>query len=233
MTARSVVVEIQGVELVSEANRASHEFWRARQRRVSTQRSVVGAVLRLHRPPPVPAVVTITRIAPRPLDSDNLAGSAKAVRDTVASWLGIDDRDERVTWRVVHESRGVREYAVRIAVEPWTGVGIGARVLDDGPRQRVEIVIGPAAMRATAAMLADVLEGGRDRAVLRVGRVDVEFRRTATESPETARESTGAPDDSSRAGVGPRHGCHGSIDSVGARPSTNRHLPRARPGEQR
>lgn len=34
----------------------------------------------------------------RELDSDNLQSSLKALRDAVAEWLGVDDRDKRVTW---------------------------------------------------------------------------------------------------------------------------------------
>lgn len=42
--------------------------------------------------------VTITRFGPRLFDDDNLAYSAKSVRDGVAEWLGIDDRDPRIYW---------------------------------------------------------------------------------------------------------------------------------------
>ncbi len=64
-------------------------------------------------PPPLPCVVTMTRIAPRPLDDDNLTRSAKAVRDQLA----VDDRDPRVAWRCQQERGGVHEYAVRIRLE--------------------------------------------------------------------------------------------------------------------
>lgn len=33
-----------------------------------------------------------------PLDSDNLSGAFKGVRDEVASFLGVDDRSERLHW---------------------------------------------------------------------------------------------------------------------------------------
>lgn len=42
--------------------------------------------------------ITLTRLGPVPLDSDNLAYSFKAVRDAIAKWLGIDDNDQRLTW---------------------------------------------------------------------------------------------------------------------------------------
>lgn len=59
-------------------------------------------------------VVTLTRIAPRPLDDDNLSGRLKGVRDQVAAWLGLDDRGVRF---ICHERRGaVREHAVDVAI---------------------------------------------------------------------------------------------------------------------
>ncbi len=48
-----------------------------------------------------PLVVTMTRVAPSSgLDSDNMVGSMKHVRDAIAGVLGIDDKDPRVEWRV-------------------------------------------------------------------------------------------------------------------------------------
>ena len=64
-------------------------------------------------PPTLPLVVTIVRIGPKALDGDNLQGSAKAVRDEVAKYLGVDDADTetRVTW-AYRQERG--KYGVRI-----------------------------------------------------------------------------------------------------------------------
>jgi hypothetical protein len=59
-------------------------------------------------------VVRLTRIGPRKLDSDNVAGACKATRDGVADWLGVDDGDEsRVRW-VYAQERGA--YGVRVEV---------------------------------------------------------------------------------------------------------------------
>lgn len=93
--------------LVSEAN--SHEHWRGRQGRAKAQRTGTATAFRaaVYRKAidlaaklnPIPAVVVrIVRVAPRALDSDNLARACKAVRDGVADALGVDDRDPRVTW---------------------------------------------------------------------------------------------------------------------------------------
>jgi hypothetical protein len=59
-------------------------------------------------------VVTITRIGPRQLDSDNAVGSAKHVRDQVAACLGLDDGDKRLTWNV-EQAKG--PFGVKIRIE--------------------------------------------------------------------------------------------------------------------
>lgn len=59
--------------------------------------------------------VTITRIAPRALDDDNLASACKALRDGIADALGVRDNDPRVAWRYAQE-RG-KPAAVRIEIE--------------------------------------------------------------------------------------------------------------------
>lgn len=117
----SVTVPIPGLRLVSEAN--AHEHWRNRARRAKAQRNLVTLVLRgtVARDMMLvaPLTVTITRIAPsRGLDSDNLVGSAKHVRDAVAAILGVDDRDERVSWHVEQASG---PYGVLVAIESKEG----------------------------------------------------------------------------------------------------------------
>jgi hypothetical protein len=64
----------------------------------------------------------MTRLGPSAgLDSDNLAGALKAVRDGVADWLGIDDRDPRVAW--VCDQRRAACWGVEIAVEASAAAG--------------------------------------------------------------------------------------------------------------
>jgi hypothetical protein len=90
--------------------------WRARRRQWAHEKTVVGYLLGGRPRPPLPVAVTVTRVAPsRGLDDDNLAGASKAVRDAVAAWLRIDDRDERISFRY-HQERG--PWAVRINLEP-------------------------------------------------------------------------------------------------------------------
>ena len=118
----SVSVPIPGLRLVSELNERTH--WRGRQRRAKAQRNIVALVLRgtvaKMMMTLAPLEVTITRVAPRSLDSDNLTGSGKHVRDQIAAELGIDDRDPRVVWKIAQQ-RG--PYGVLISI---VSVGEGA-----------------------------------------------------------------------------------------------------------
>ena len=111
------------LRLVSEANSRSHRF--AKARRVKSQREVVtlGLRTRVRSKPTLPAVVTLTRIAPRRLDDDNAVSSQKAIRDSIAAWLGIDDRSPLVTWRYAQEQGRPKTYAVRIEITPATAEG--------------------------------------------------------------------------------------------------------------
>lgn len=63
---------------------------------------------------PMPLLVTITRIGPRRLDDDNLAGACKYVRDAIATEVGVDDGDERWTWRC--EQRIGKAYGVDVEI---------------------------------------------------------------------------------------------------------------------
>ena len=60
--------------------------------------------------------VTLTRICLGGLDSDNLQGAFKYVRDEVARWLGRDDGDPSYEWVYEHRpaKRGVHHVELRI-----------------------------------------------------------------------------------------------------------------------
>ncbi len=116
MSAAHIVYARLPLKLVSEAN--AHEHWRNRQKRAKAQRAAAKAALGPDvKGPPPPYLITITRIGPRELDSDNLAGSAKHIRDGVADWLGMNDNDKRLTWEVKHRSEGRGVYACEIVIE--------------------------------------------------------------------------------------------------------------------
>lgn len=63
-----------------------------------------------------PCTVTLTRIAPRPLDGDGWQSAAKPIRDGVADFLGVKDNDPRVTWNYAQRKGRVRECAVEIEI---------------------------------------------------------------------------------------------------------------------
>lgn len=78
----------------------------------SKSASMPSAKLRIPSPP---LIVTLTRLGIRALDSDNLAGSFKAVRDQVAKEIGVDDGSGLVTWNYKQEKS--KTYRVRIEIE--------------------------------------------------------------------------------------------------------------------
>lgn len=151
----AVLVSIP-LKTVSEAN--SHAHWRKRSSRVSGQHLVVLAYLRGHRPPPLPAVVILTRCAPRELDTDNLATSLKHVRDAVAKWIEVDDRDPRVTWHVAQAKARTGAEAVLVC----------ARARDErddefdrarDPGRSVRTRATPASIHLRHAVLAELSRG--------------------------------------------------------------------------
>ena len=97
--ATAVVCVILPLHIRSEAN--SRDHWRIKAKRVQLHRNCAELLLRNHPRPRTdgPIQITLTRIAPRRLDDDNLASGFKAARDGVADWLGIDDGAKRLEWR--------------------------------------------------------------------------------------------------------------------------------------
>ena len=106
------------IKTLSEANLRTH--WAQRARRVRSQRENACLLVRvkLGRPPARASQIRVrlTRIAPRTLDSDNLAAALKAVRDGVADALGMDDGDECIEWAYAQRKGEPREYAVLVEI---------------------------------------------------------------------------------------------------------------------
>lgn len=90
----------------------AREHWRQRHKRVKHEIAAVGWVLKGVEKPRVPCSVLITRVAPSGgLDDDNLVGSLKSVRDCIAEWIGVDDRERmqvRYRYAQVRGPWGVR-----------------------------------------------------------------------------------------------------------------------------
>lgn len=95
----------------------AREFWRTRATRVKGERMMTAWMVAAHKPDRFPCVVTMTRLSPGVLDSDNLQGALKAVRDGVADAFGMADNDPRIQWRYAQEKCKRGDFAVRIEVE--------------------------------------------------------------------------------------------------------------------
>jgi hypothetical protein len=110
-----------GCKLVAQVN--AREHWstvasRAKRQRRAARLAVESLVNRHALRPPL--TVRIIRLGPRRLDDDNLAGSAKHIRDGVAEALGVDDADPAVTWAYGQEQTTgdlLRGYGCRIVLE--------------------------------------------------------------------------------------------------------------------
>jgi len=104
------------IRIVSEAN--AREHWRTKHRRAASQklwvRSWLDPEAKHNAKPSLPCVITLTRIAPRRFDGDNLQRGFKAVRDQVAAWLGIDDGSALITWEYRQGRGAPHTYGVRI-----------------------------------------------------------------------------------------------------------------------
>lgn len=122
------------------------EHWAVKAKRVEAQKRATRSMC--------PAwtggsllVVTLTRVAPRRLDDDNLRGALKSVRDAVASWLRVDDASPLVRWEYGQEKGTGASVRVEVrgpampppAVSPaWTGeVAAVENTLSPAPRKGV------------------------------------------------------------------------------------------------
>lgn len=97
------------IKTVSEANVRQH--WAVRAKRVKSQRASTMLALRCSRVEPKDEAdgfsrckVLLVRVGKRRLDSDNLQGSLKAIRDAVAEWIGVDDGSPYYEWVYAQQS---------------------------------------------------------------------------------------------------------------------------------
>lgn len=109
---------VPGCKTVSELNQREH--WAARNRRKNDQQEQVAiAMLNVLRGRKVqlPCSVTLTRIGPKKMDNDNLAGALKHCQDQIARQLGVDDGDEsKVKFYHYQMPTGSRDYAVKVSI---------------------------------------------------------------------------------------------------------------------
>lgn len=98
----------------------SRKHWRTLKRGVDRAHLIVTSFMQPNRGHLLLLGVThvrMTRIAPNKMDSDNLHGSLKAVRDTIAEILGRDDADWKtgaIQWEVDQRSEAPRTHGVEI-----------------------------------------------------------------------------------------------------------------------
>jgi hypothetical protein len=112
-TSEGRVIRVEVPIRVQSPNRLHAEHPLGRARRVRRERAAVRAALDAFRPPTAPWLVTLVRVGPRCIDDDNAVAAMKGVRDEVAKWLGVSDRDPLVRFAVEQE-RG--PYVARIEV---------------------------------------------------------------------------------------------------------------------
>lgn len=102
--------------VVSEANQ--REFWRKRHARNREQQARIFLEWLAafgQAKPGTPATITLTRLGGNRLDSDNLAGAFKHVRDALADICEVNDGSDLLTWRYAQEPGGAR--GIRIEIE--------------------------------------------------------------------------------------------------------------------
>ncbi len=99
-------------------NQVRRWHWNKTRKEVSRVRRSVRLVLARFEKPDLPLLVTMTRCSVGTLDDDGAVGSMKNVRDEIASWLGINDNDPRVTWKVGQRKVSRKEAGTLIRIEP-------------------------------------------------------------------------------------------------------------------
>ena len=107
MTQTVRVIEIP-IRTWSEANARIH--WAVRAKRAKNQRGLARLLTKseVNKRGPINTgsntiSIELRRFGPRMLDSDNLAGACKAIRDGIADGIGINDGDPRITWTYTQE----------------------------------------------------------------------------------------------------------------------------------
>lgn len=107
------------LRLKSVANLREH--WTVKAKRTKHERLVVTEFLwahagKRHGPPRVKITITLTRIAPRHLDDDNLRSACKAIRDGIAAWLLVQDNHPLLIWEYAQRKGEPKEYAIEITI---------------------------------------------------------------------------------------------------------------------
>lgn len=132
----------------------SREHWAVRAKRVKRERAETAKAWKALAGPVPPGqrwIVTLTRISSRRVDSDNLAGRLKGVRDQVAAQLGIDDGSDSAEWHYEQRRSVGAVHAVEVRVEDWAS-GLIRRLTEAGTHPGLMAELGDAcSTRSTGA----------------------------------------------------------------------------------
>ena len=110
---REVMIPIR---TVTESN--ANEMWYTKHSRATRQRQIAQLFLIRMDLPQMPVTVRMVRIGKRLMDDDNLASSAKHIRDQIAATFGVDDGSPLYEW--VYGQEIGKEYGVRVTLESRT-----------------------------------------------------------------------------------------------------------------
>lgn len=116
-TVKQLVFEIP-IKVISEANARDH--WRVKNARKKAQQE--ETMVAMHnalrgRTIDLPCTVKLTRVGAKTLDTDNLSGSFKGVRDCIAFKMSVDDGDvDKIQFEYDQVAIGIREYSVKVEI---------------------------------------------------------------------------------------------------------------------
>lgn len=97
------------------------EHWAVRKERVASERAMVAMALRGKTLPDLPVRISLVRVGPRELDSDNLQAALKGVRDEIAKTYGVNDRSKLYSWEYTQRRGDKKEWAVEVRIEQVEG----------------------------------------------------------------------------------------------------------------
>ena len=109
------------IRLVSVANLREH--WAKKAKRTAEHRSIASMALRKHTHLVYEKdktlkhiLISISRIAPRMLDGDNLQSACKGLRDGIADALLVPDNHPNILWEYKQHRGRPKEYAVHVEI---------------------------------------------------------------------------------------------------------------------
>lgn len=116
------------IRTISEANDSSH--WTKKRERRARQQFYIRGWWNKEKPKfMLPLKITLIRLAPRRLDSDNNVSAFKAIRDEIASKIfpgmapGRADDSDLLSWQ--YDQMSAKSYGIRIIFEHVEEISVG------------------------------------------------------------------------------------------------------------